>query len=72
MGAAFEVYNELGGGLSEEIYQESLEMELRRGSLRGRLGLSVLLSQKAGDKPEIVTDNRPAHGQRAADEAFHP
>ena len=28
MGAAFEVYNELGFGLAEEIYQESLEMEL--------------------------------------------
>ncbi|TVP77456.1 MAG: GxxExxY protein [Puniceicoccaceae bacterium] len=28
MGAAFEVYRELGGGLSEEIYQESLEWEL--------------------------------------------
>lgn len=28
MGAAFEVYNEQGCGLAEEIYQESLEMEL--------------------------------------------
>ena len=28
MGAAFEVYNEQGFGLSEEIYQESLELEL--------------------------------------------
>ena len=28
MGAAFEVYNEQGFGLSEEIYQESLEIEL--------------------------------------------
>jgi len=26
--AAFEVYNDLGGGLSEEIYQESFEREL--------------------------------------------
>jgi GxxExxY protein len=32
MGAAFEVYNELGYGMSEEIYQSALEVELR---LRG-------------------------------------
>ena len=32
MGAAFEVHRVLGGGLSEEIYQESLEHEL---ALRG-------------------------------------
>jgi GxxExxY protein len=32
MGAAFEVYNALGYGMSEEIYQQSLEIEL---SLRG-------------------------------------
>lgn len=29
MGAAFAVYNELGYGMAEEIYQESLEHELR-------------------------------------------
>ena len=28
MGAAFEVYNEQGYGLAEDIYQESLEIEL--------------------------------------------
>jgi len=28
MGAAFEVHQEIGGGLNEEIYQESLEWEL--------------------------------------------
>lgn len=28
MGAVFEVHRELGGGLSEEMYQESLEWEL--------------------------------------------
>jgi hypothetical protein len=32
MAAAFEVYNVLGYGMAEEIYQESLEIEL---SLRG-------------------------------------
>lgn len=29
MAAAFEVYNELGSGFLEEVYQESLELELR-------------------------------------------
>jgi GxxExxY protein len=29
MGAAFEVYNELGYGMAEEIYQQSLEIELQ-------------------------------------------
>lgn len=28
MGAAFEVYNQLGHGLAEEVYQQSLEVEL--------------------------------------------
>jgi GxxExxY protein len=28
MGAGFEVYNELGYGMAEEIYQQSLEIEL--------------------------------------------
>ena len=28
MGAAFEVYNQLGYGMAEEIYQQSMEMEL--------------------------------------------
>lgn len=32
MGAAFEVYNQLGYGVAEEIYQQSLEIELE---LRG-------------------------------------
>jgi GxxExxY protein len=29
MGAAVEVYNELGYGMAEEVYQESLEIELK-------------------------------------------
>jgi len=28
MGACFEVYNEMGNGFLEEVYQESLELEL--------------------------------------------
>jgi GxxExxY protein len=43
IGAAFEVYKEQGHGLAEEIYQESLELELaRRGiSFQPRAGLTV-------------------------------
>lgn len=33
MAAAFEVHHELGGGLAEEIYQESLEIELELRSI---------------------------------------
>ena len=29
MGAAFEVYNQIGYGMAEEVYQECLEIELR-------------------------------------------
>ena len=32
MGAAFEVYNELGYGMAEKIYQAALEVELRIAS----------------------------------------
>ena len=33
MGAAFEVHKEIGGGLAEEIYQQSLQIELSLRSL---------------------------------------
>jgi GxxExxY protein len=33
MGAAFEVYNQLGYGMAEEIYQQSLEIELQLRSI---------------------------------------
>ena len=33
MGAAFEVYNELGYGMAEEVYQQSLEFELQLRSI---------------------------------------
>ncbi len=41
MGAAFEVYNDRGYGLAEEIYQECLEIEvdLRRISFRSKAEL---------------------------------
>jgi len=33
MGAAFEVYNEIGYGMAEEVYQECLELELGMRSI---------------------------------------
>jgi GxxExxY protein len=36
MGAAFEVYNEQGFGLAEEIYQESMEIELESRGIHFR------------------------------------
>jgi GxxExxY protein len=33
MGAAFEVYNEIGYGLSETIYQQSTEVEMKLRSI---------------------------------------
>jgi GxxExxY protein len=33
MGAAFEVYNELGQGFLEEVYHEALEIEFRKRSI---------------------------------------
>lgn len=43
MGAAFEVYNQLGYGMAEEIYQQSLqiELELRGISFQGKSKLDV-------------------------------
>jgi len=48
MGAAFEVHNVLGGGLSEEIYQQSLEIELglRGIPFQSKLKLAVHYKQK--------------------------
>ena len=59
MGAAFEVYNALGYGMAEEIYQQSLEIEL---SLRGtpyhpKLGLNVFYKDRLLDtiyRPDLL------------------
>jgi GxxExxY protein len=43
MGAAFEVYNTLGSGFLEEVYQHSLEIELDRRQIpfKPQLGLKL-------------------------------
>ena len=43
MGAAFEVYNQLGYGMAEEVYQQSLEieLELRKIPFRSKAELPI-------------------------------
>lgn len=59
MGAAFEVYNELGYGMSEEIYQQSLEIELtlRNIPFQSKRKLDVFYKQKKLEtsyQPDLV------------------
>ena len=48
MGAAFEVYNESGYGMAEEVYQESLEIELalRQLPFQSKPNLPVFYKQQ--------------------------
>ncbi|MBN1909096.1 MAG: GxxExxY protein [Pirellulales bacterium] len=48
MGAAFEVYNQLGYGMAEEVYQQSMEIELqiREISFRSKEQLSVFYKRR--------------------------
>jgi GxxExxY protein len=59
MGAAFEVYNELGYGMAEEIYQQSLEIELslREIPFRTKDQLNVYYKDhrlETGYRPDLV------------------
>ena len=47
MGAAFEVHREIGGGLLEEIYQESLEIELQERGIPFRAKDEIAVYYKA-------------------------
>ena len=58
MGAAFEVYNQLGYGMAEEIYQQSLEIELtlRAIPFRSKDELTVFYKSQALEtryKPDL-------------------
>ena len=46
MGAAFEVYNDRGNGLAEEIYQECLEIELEMRGIPFRTKAGLKCSYK--------------------------
>ena len=62
MGAAFEVYNQLGHGMAEEVYQQSLEIEL---SMRGipfqsKRELEVFYKDRRLDThycPDLIVDD---------------
>ena len=63
MAAAFEVHREQGGGLSEEIYQESFEIELadRKTPFESKSGLTVVYKGRKLKKryvPDLI-----AYGQ---------
>jgi GxxExxY protein len=62
MGAAFEVYNELGYGMAEEIYQQSLEIELalRQIPFQNKSELQVFYKDNLLDtryKPDLVASD---------------
>lgn len=59
MGAAFEVYNQLGYGTAEEVYQQSLEVELEMRSIpfRAKQELAVFYKSRqlnAKYKPDLI------------------
>src|SRR5438552_3207751 len=63
MGAAFEVYNEQGYGLAEEIYQESLEieLELRHIPYKTKQELTTFYKRRLLKKryiPDLVTNDQ--------------
>jgi GxxExxY protein len=51
MGAAFEVYNQLGYGMAEEVYQQSLEIELALQDIpfQSKQALAVFYKDRALD-----------------------
>ena len=58
MGAAFEVYNQLGYGMAEEVYQQSLEIELALQNVpfQSKHALTVFYKDRALDifyKPDL-------------------
>lgn len=56
MGAAFEVYNQLGYGMAEEIYQQSLEIELELRCIPFLTKPELMVSYK---NRELQTKYRP-------------
>jgi len=56
IGAAYEVYNQLGFGFLESVYERSLAIELRSRGLSGSLQQSVSVRYKGEVVGEYVAD----------------
>ena len=56
MGAAFEVYNQLGYGMAEEVYQQSLEIELGLRQIPFQSKAKLVVSYK---NRELQTKYKP-------------
>ena len=56
MGAAFEVYNQLGYGMAEEVYQQSLEIELELRQIPFQTKAELVMSYKTR---ELLTKYKP-------------
>ena len=59
MAAAFEVYNDLGNGYTEDIYQEALELELNERKIPFKAQLELAIRYKGKPlkrkfKPDLV------------------
>lgn len=53
MGAAFEVYNEIGYGMAEEVYQQCLEIELQKQGIPFETKCSLSLHYKGQQLEKI-------------------
>ena len=62
MGAAFEVYNQIGYGMAEEIYQQSLEIELNLREIPFRSKQQIPVSYKGNTLATHYTPDLIAFG----------
>ncbi|MEZ6081977.1 MAG: GxxExxY protein [Pirellulaceae bacterium] len=56
LGAAFEVYNELGYGMAEDVYQSALEIELVLRQ-EGRFGVEALYHRRSAPPSTWLSSN---------------
>lgn len=63
MGAAFEVYNELGSGFLEDVYQESFEKELRLRGIPFQPKWALLIYYKGEPLKQRYIPDLLVHGE---------